>query len=122
MGNDLLLAQHVEGVDVIIGGHSHTHLQAPVMLTENDRGEPIAPTVIGQAGEYGQHLGVMQVTFDDNGNVLEVNGELLATAEREPDAEAAALLAPYTAKIEEVRDTLVGARVVQPCLTPPRQG
>ncbi|MGP9678083.1 bifunctional metallophosphatase/5'-nucleotidase [Halomonas sp. AOP27-A1-41] len=112
MGNDLLLAQHVEGVDVIIGGHSHTHLQAPVMLTENDRGEPIAPTVIGQAGEYGQHLGVMQVTFDDNGNVLEANGELLAAAEREPDAEAAALLAPYTAKIEEVRDTLVGARVV----------
>ncbi|RUR29050.1 bifunctional metallophosphatase/5'-nucleotidase [Vreelandella nanhaiensis] len=121
MGNDLLLAQHVEGVDVIIGGHSHTRLQTPVMLTENDRGEPIAPTVIGQAGEYGQYLGVMQVTFDDNSNVLEANGELLATEEREPDADAAALLAPFTAKIEEVRDTLIGARVVS-TLPNPRHG
>ena len=121
MGNDLLLAQHVEGVDVIIGGHSHTRIEPPVMLTENDRGEPMASTVIGQAGEYGQYLGVMQVTFDDNGNVLEANGELLTTEEREPDAEAAALLAPYTAKIEEVRDTLVGARVVS-ALPNPRHG
>lgn len=121
MGNDLLLAQHVEGVDVIIGGHSHTRLDTPVMLTENDRGEPMAPTVIGQAGEYGQYLGVMQVTFDDSGKVLEANGELLATDEREPDAEAAALLAPYTAKIEEVRDTQVGARLVS-ALPNPRHG
>lgn len=121
MGNDLLLAQHVEGVDVIIGGHSHTRIDSPAMLTENARGEPMAPTVIGQAGEYGQTLGVMQVIFDDNGNVLEANGELLATEEREPDAEAAALLAPYTAKIEEVRDTLVGARVVS-ALPNPRHG
>lgn len=111
LGNDLLLAQHVEGVDVIIGGHSHTRLESPVTVAENDLGEPKAPTVIGQANEYGKYLGVMQVTFDDKGVVQDASGELLTVEDFEPDAQALEMLEPYTARIEEVRDTQVGAHL-----------
>ncbi len=39
MGNDLLLAEHVEGIDIIVGGHSHTQVSPPTLLTENDEGD-----------------------------------------------------------------------------------
>lgn len=117
VGNDLLLAEQVEGIDVIIGGHSHTRVAPPALLTEHWA----APTVVGQAGEYGQHLGVMQVTFDADGVVQEVSGELLATDERTPDAAALELLAPYTAAIEALRDEQVGAKAIL-ALPNPRHG
>ena len=121
MGNDLLLAEHVEGIDIIIGGHSHTQISPPMLLTENRTGEALSPTVIGQAGEYGQHLGVMQVTFDEHGVVIDASGELLAVDEREADPDAMERLEPYTAAIEELRDTQVGAKVVA-ALPNPRHG
>lgn len=121
VGNDLLLAQHVEGIDVVIGGHSHTQVAPPTLVTENHSGEPKAPTVVGQAGEYGQHLGVMQVTFDTDGVVQDVSGELLAADEREVDPEALAMLAPYTEAIESLRDQQVGASVISE-LPNPRHG
>lgn len=121
VGNDLLLAEHVEGIDIIIGGHSHTQIPPPRLLTENSAGEALTPTVIGQAGEYGQYLGVMQVTFDADGVVVDVSGELLAADEREADPDAIERLAPYTAAIEELRDTQVGAKVIS-ALPNPRHG
>lgn len=122
VGNDLLLAQHVEGVDVIIGGHSHTRLESPVIVDANDLGEPkVAPTVIGQAGEYGQYLGVMQVIFDDEGVVTAATGELLAAEDFEANTEAAAMLEPFTARIEEVRDAQIGVALPQ-ALPNPRHG
>lgn len=121
VGNDLLLARHVEGIDVIIGGHSHTRLDAPVTVAENAQGEAKAPTVIGQANEYGKYLGVMQVTFDDDGVVTASRGELLAAEDFEPDADAAAMLEPYTARIKELRDAEVGA-TLDTALPNPRHG
>ncbi|SDN34047.1 bifunctional metallophosphatase/5'-nucleotidase [Vreelandella arcis] len=118
VGNDLLLAEYVEGIDIIIGGHSHTQVSPPTL---HSAGEAFSPTVIGQAGEYGQHLGVMQVTFDDNGVVVDLSGELLAADEREADPDAAKRLEPYTAAIEALRDTQVGAKVIS-ALPNPRPG
>ncbi|BBI47915.1 hypothetical protein HORIV_03360 [Vreelandella olivaria] len=74
--------------------------------------------MIGQAGEYGQHLGVMQVTFDENGVVVDASGELLAADDREADADAAKRLEPYTAEIETLRDTLIGAKAISELPTP----
>lgn len=121
VGNDLLLAEHVAGIDIIIGGHSHTKVAPPTLMTENRDGEALTPTVIGQAGEYGQYLGVMQVTFNADGVVVDVSGELLAADEREADPDAAERLEPYTAAIEELRDTQVGAKVISE-LPNPRHG
>ncbi|GEN27822.1 hypothetical protein HVA01_14680 [Halovibrio variabilis] len=120
-GSDLLLAEQVDGIDIIIGGHSHSQVSPPALLSERRTGEPLSPTVIGQAGEYGQHLGVMQVTFDEDGVVVDASGELLAADEREADAGAAKRLEAYTAEIEALRDTQVDAKVIT-ALPNPRYG
>ena len=121
VGNDLLLAQQVKGIDIIIGGHSHTRVTPPTLVSHTAAGDAKAPTAIGQAGEYGEHLGVMQVTFDAEGVVQTVSGELLATAERTPDEAALAQLAPFTEAIETLRDQQVGAKAILE-LPNPRHG
>ncbi|SDI95967.1 2',3'-cyclic-nucleotide 2'-phosphodiesterase / 3'-nucleotidase / 5'-nucleotidase [Natribacillus halophilus] len=121
VGNDLLLAEQVEGIDVIIGGHSHTTVESPTIVTENEDGEDMDPTVIGQAGEYGEYLGWMNVTFDDKGAVTDVDGELMATEEREPDPEALDILEPYQDIVEDLQNEEVGATVVND-LPNPRHG
>ena len=94
--NDLLLAENVEGIDVIVGGHSHSKLTEAKIANNFD-----APTVIVQAGQYGENLGKLDVTFDVNGEVTSQFGELLPVKDLVADEEAAALLQPYTDQIEE---------------------
>ncbi|MDR2448647.1 MAG: bifunctional metallophosphatase/5'-nucleotidase [Prevotellaceae bacterium] len=53
---DIQLARHVPGIDVIISGHSHTLLKEP--LVEGH-------TVIGSAGAYGEYLGCIKLTVTD---------------------------------------------------------
>lgn len=52
---DRELAKQVRGIDVIVGGHSHTVVRDPV----NESG-----TIIVQAGSNGLYLGALDVTFD----------------------------------------------------------
>jgi 5'-nucleotidase len=54
-GDDVELAQRVTGIDVIIGGHTHTLTSKPI----NVRG-----TLIVQAGAYGTQVGVMDLTVN----------------------------------------------------------
>ena len=69
---DQALAAAVDGVDVYVGGHSHSFLE-----TGNDKAAGPYPTVVTtpsgapalvvQAGSYGTHLGRLDVTFDGAG-------------------------------------------------------
>ena len=58
-GDDLRVAQ-VPGVDVVIGGHSHTELREPIIV--NGR------TPVVQTGKEGSNLGELVITLD-NGEV-----------------------------------------------------
>ena len=55
VSEDHILAREVEGIDIIVGGHSHTPLAEP--LEENG-------TIILQAGAYTQFLGELRVVWD----------------------------------------------------------
>jgi 5'-nucleotidase/UDP-sugar diphosphatase len=55
-GDDVRLAKTVPGIDVVIGGHSHTALQEPIIV--NDR------TPVVQTGKYGENLGELVITLD----------------------------------------------------------
>jgi 5'-nucleotidase / UDP-sugar diphosphatase len=55
-GDDVLLAKAVPGIDVVIGGHSHTELQEAIIV--NGR------TPVVQTGKYGENLGELVVTMD----------------------------------------------------------
>lgn len=107
--NDLTLAAAVEGIDVIVGGHSHTNLEQPVIIEENENGQVKDPTVIVQAQEYHKYLGTLDVTFDENGVVVAHEGQLIDVAGLAEDEDALELLEPYKTKVEEVSNEEIGA-------------
>ncbi|WP_226679037.1 bifunctional metallophosphatase/5'-nucleotidase [Mesobacillus jeotgali] len=106
--NDLILAEEVEGIDVIVGGHTHVKLTEPVLVEAGKE-----PTVIVQAKEYGEFLGTLDVTFNKNGKVIEYAGELLDIDGYQEDAEAAQILNDkYKPAVEEMKNTVIGNAAV----------
>lgn len=94
--NDKALAAALTGVDVIIGGDSHTLLGDFTRYSEdpvnNFGSQGDYPTVIknkdgnsvciGQAWEYTKAVGLMDISFDENGNVTECAGsQIIPVAE-----------------------------------------
>lgn len=65
---DRVLAQEVPGIDVIVGGHSHTKLVEPVRVND---------TIIVQDYEHARMLGVLNLTVKD-GKVTAYSGGLEA--------------------------------------------
>lgn len=113
--NDLTLAKKVEGIDVIVGGHSHDKLEKPVVDTTGEE-----PTVIVQANEYNKYLGALDVEFDQNGKVVGEDGHLIEIDQKDhdayvlqDDAEAASLLKPYKEQIDEKKKVIVGNSAAQ---------
>lgn len=101
--NDVELAKKVEGIDVIVGGHTHTKLEKPTLVEDGKE-----PTVIVQAGQYSEALGTLDVTFDYYGKVTNYAGSLISLADKAEDAEAVAMLKPYKDKIAELQSQSVG--------------
>ena len=71
-GYDKKLAKTVEGIDVIVGSHSHTKLKVPDVYNRKKE-----PTLIVQGGRYGRYLGNLDVTFDYTGKLTKWNGKLI---------------------------------------------
>ena len=112
---DIRIAEAVTGIDVIVGGHSHTYLSA----SDEDRAGAY-PTMalnpegvfvpIVQAYAYSKYLGHLEVTFDDDGNVVYAGGDtMVLDASVEPDAELAARVAELAGPIEEAMAEVIGA-------------
>lgn len=99
---DLDLAEQVEGIDVIVGGHSHTKLDAPVVVEKKE------PTLIVQANEYLKYLGVLDVTFDENGVIADYTGELKDINTYVEDEAAKAKVEEFKAPLTELQKQVVG--------------
>jgi 5'-nucleotidase/UDP-sugar diphosphatase len=117
------LARAVPGIDVIVDGHSHTALTAPV---------PESGVVIVQAGEYGKYLGRVDLEVEDGrengrertvglagGGLLPVNLTRMVEAEGgkkripvgeviDEDPSLLALLAPFREKGAEALNAVIG--------------
>jgi 5'-nucleotidase len=65
-GDDVRLAKAVPGIDVVIGGHSHTELKEAIIV--NDR------TPVVQTGTEGQNLGELVITLDSSKLTVESYG------------------------------------------------
>jgi 2',3'-cyclic-nucleotide 2'-phosphodiesterase (5'-nucleotidase family) len=65
--DDSVLAMNVKGLDVIVGGHSHTNLSHPKVVNG---------VIIVQAGSNCENLGVLDLTVE-NRHVIKYNSELL---------------------------------------------
>ncbi|MDM5314896.1 5'-nucleotidase C-terminal domain-containing protein [Fictibacillus sp. b24] len=106
--NDLELAKYVDGIDVIVGGHSHTQLNAPVVVSADENGEQKDSTVIVQAYQYSEYLGTLDVQFDKKGKVISQSGKLIEIKSKSEDPEAAELLKKYSNKINEIKNMPTG--------------
>ncbi|CAM3742427.1 bifunctional UDP-sugar hydrolase/5'-nucleotidase [Cohnella lubricantis] len=79
---DERLASAIEGIDVILGAHTHHLLETPLR---------IGSTVVCAAGKFGRHLGVVRIEKQPDGS-LAVEGCCVPTADIQPDAKTEALL------------------------------
>ncbi|MEM7068286.1 MAG: bifunctional metallophosphatase/5'-nucleotidase [Pseudomonadota bacterium] len=108
LSKDLEIAKAVPGIDMVIGGHSHTK-----MLNDGES-EPYPAMVDGrpvaQAYAYSKYIGKLTVTFDDAGNVISASGDpVLLDASVTPDAAMAARIAEMGAPIEEMKKRVVAS-------------
>lgn len=78
---DKELAQSIEGIDVIIGGHTHDLVkgiqEGKNLFYSKKTGEP---TIITQAGRNGDYFGVLNLEFNDNGVITSAQNNVTKTA------------------------------------------
>lgn len=93
------LAEGIAGIDVVVGGHSHTKVETPAV---------IGKTVVVQAWEHGKALGILDLTVE--------NGKVVRTAARleeirpsgAPDNAVAGIVARHRARNDRVLDEVIG--------------
>jgi 5'-nucleotidase / UDP-sugar diphosphatase len=97
---DRALAEKVPGIDVIIGGHTHTKLETPVVVNH---------TIIGQAWEHAKALGVLDLDLVD-GKIVKSAGHLeeIKPAAGQADKKVQALVAQYSRQVDALLDKNVG--------------
>src|SRR6056297_2190980 len=107
-GVDQRVAETTTGVDVIVGGHSNTYLSNTSESAVGPYPTVVNGVQIVQAYAYGKFLGELNVTFDDEGNVLLAEGEpLLIDAAVTEDAAVKARISEAAAPLEEIRNMVV---------------
>lgn len=114
---DIEVAGHVRGVDVIVGGHSHTLLGAIPGLPQPRGAYPTVArdldgntVLIVQAWEWGKLLGRIKVDFDDAGRVARFSDALPVPVDASvpEDATVKSLVAALTRPLAAARDQVVG--------------
>jgi 5'-nucleotidase len=105
---DIAVAEAVPGIDLIVGGHSHTLFSntvedAPYSYPFGANGPDGAPVPIVQAGSYSKYLGAIELTFDEAGKVTSATGDTrLLDASVTPDPEILARIEELAGPIEEL--------------------
>ncbi|WP_394688000.1 5'-nucleotidase C-terminal domain-containing protein [Hoeflea sp.] len=110
---DEKIAAEVDGIDVIVGGHSHT-----LLSNTQERAAGPYPTMVKspsgvdvpivQAYAFSKYVGEVKVTFDDGGKVISAEGEPhLLDASVTPDEAFLARVKELGAPIEELKNKVV---------------
>lgn len=101
---DRRIAEMTTGIDVIVGGHSHTRLSNSPIGRQLGMTYPtfVNDVAIVQAYAFGTFLGELQVTFDALGNVVSAHGDPIPMDSVEDDVEVIALVEAAAARISEI--------------------
>ena len=99
------LAEEVAGIDIIIGGHSHTLVEKPWVSPKNG-------TVVAQAQAHASYLGRIEVRR--NGGELTISGGVLPLAGRSETVgdRVEGIIAPVIARVSAEMDGVVGTSPV----------
>lgn len=114
LGREREIARTVDGIDIIVGGHTHTLLSNTVANAEGpypvvERGPRGAPVLIVTSHEHGRVLGRLDVTFDARGVVKSWSGDAVLMDRDVPaDPVLAAKVAELAGPIEAMRSTVIG--------------
>ena len=124
-GADIALAKAVPGIDVIVGGHSHTLLGDPARLgllglasagpyPTEVRGPDNGRVLVVQAWRWGVELGVLTLFFDAEGGIADYAARpmLLAGDDFSRDGKAVAKDSPEQARLVAALTASGVARVV----------
>jgi 2',3'-cyclic-nucleotide 2'-phosphodiesterase (5'-nucleotidase family) len=88
---DWVIARRVKGIDLVVGGHDKQKTKEPNAAEK---------TLIVQAGEKGQYLGMLEVSMD---GTKTAKNELVPLAEEMPsDASIKAMITAYNEKIIDI--------------------
>lgn len=111
---DREIAKRVAGIDVIVGGHSHTLLSNAAKETQGpyptiEKGPTGQNVLIVQTGSHGRYLGRIDVTFDMEGKPVSWNGDTIPLAQSlREDQDVKAMLAKQGEPIAMLRKMEVG--------------
>ena len=93
------LAKKVDGIDVIVGGHSHTKVEKPAL---------VGKTFIVQAFEHAKVLGVLDLTVE-NGRIIQASSRLESIKPIGKENKAvAAIVTRYQRQVDAVMNETVG--------------
>ena len=104
---DKELAAKVSGINLIIGGHSHTVLSKP---------DVVNGTYIVQTGSYGYNLGDVKIYFETTANsarVVKIDYKLIPiTGDIQEDPTIASIIKPYNDEITKKMSEVIGEALV----------
>ena len=102
---DMMLADRVKDVDVIVGGHSHTDLE---------RATQIGKTIIVQAWEHARALGVLDLKLE-NKKIVGFTDRLvdIKPGQMKKDSAVSAIVDKYTEKVDKLVHEVVGETKVE---------
>jgi len=86
---DKQLAEEVEGIDLILGGHTHHLLASPLT---------IGSATLSAAGKFGQYVGHLEIRLEAGDDRVRITGGCLPTDELQRDADIDRLIADYRGK------------------------
>lgn len=109
---DLELARKIDGIDVIVGGHTHDYLgpgssKGPYPIVEHSpSGKPV---LVVTAGALAKYMGQLEVGFDAQGVPVRWQGAALPLdASVAPDPAVEAKIAQYNQKLEVYTSNIIG--------------
>lgn len=121
---DLDLAAKVDGIDLIVGGHTHTLLGDPAKL-DKSLGAPSGQypmavktpnggmTLVVQDFEFGRLLGKVDLTFDAKGNVTGFEGQpIFVDSKIADDQDVAKKLADLGKPLDDLKRQIIGKTTV----------
>ena len=88
---DVILAQKVPGIDVIISGHTHTKLDKPITVSD---------TIIVQAWCYGKQVGILDIAYDKGKITLKNYAAIAVNSSLAGDADIQKMINGFKQKID----------------------
>ena len=104
---DRIIAREVNGIDLIIGGHTHTTLRKPIQINKSN-GERV---LISQNGEFGRLVGKWDIVVENDRIKRYKFRHIPITSKIPEDATTKGIIAKYDKMLDDYAKTVAGYSV-----------